>query len=290
MKGILPVGCGQCLPCRINRSRLWTHRILLESRCHQHSSFVTLTYEGHLPTGSQLIPKHYVQWLKRLRKNTGGKFRYFVVGEYGERNDRAHWHAALFGYPPCPYGNYRYCPFSYCNVCRTMEKSWGHGSVAVGELARESAAYIAGYVTKKMTLVDDPRLKGRHPEFAQMSRKPGIGALAVPAIINSLTTDEGARLIEAGQGFPRALSHGRRSLPLGRYLIGRMRTHYGANNDEIQKANMQKFAQEMRELFEAARFDPVQKKKTARQIINEINKQPILNLETKFKIKKSREL
>jgi len=53
---------------------------------------------------------------------------------------------------------------------------------------------------------------------------------------------------------------------------------------------MQKFAQEMRELFEAARFDPVQKKKTARALINEMNAQPILNMETRFKIKRSRDL
>jgi len=290
MKGILPVGCGQCLPCRINRSRLWTHRILLESRCHPVSSFITLTYEGHLPTGSQLIPRHYVQWLKRLRKNTGGKYRYFVVGEYGDQTQRAHFHAALFGYPPCPYGNYKYCKFSYCNVCRTMEKSWGHGSVAVGELARESAAYIAGYVTKKMTLVEDPRLQGRHPEFAQMSRKPGIGALAIPAIADSLTTHQGAALLEATGEFPRALCHGTRSLPLGRYLHSKLSRYYGADTDENQKVNMQRFAQEMRELFEAARFDPVQKKKTARALINEMNVQPILNMETRFKIKRSRDL
>jgi len=290
MKGILPVGCGQCLPCRINRTRLWTHRILLESRCHQFSSFVTLTYAGHSPTGSQLIPRHYVQWLKRLRKSTGGKFRYFVVGEYGDENQRAHFHAALFGYPPCPYGNYKFCPFSYCKVCRTMEKNWGHGSVAVGELARESAAYIAGYVTKKMTLVDDPRLQGRHPEFAQMSRKPGIGALAVPSIVDTLTTDGGCESIRRAGDVPLSLQHGRKSMPLGRYLRSKIRTTLGASSEEIAKAQMQKFAQEMRELLEKARFNPATAKKTARAIINEMNAQPILNMETRFKIRKARSL
>lgn len=264
---------------------------MLETCKHPHSSFVTLTYEGLSPTASTLIPRHYQTWLKRLRKELApAKLRYFVVGEYGEKNQRAHWHAALFGYPPCPWGNYTHCPFSYCKICRLLEKTWTHGNVSCGELTRDSAQYIAGYVTKKLNACDERSraiLNGRHPEFAKMSTTPGIGALALPEILDSLTTHGGSVSIEQTGDVPLSLHHGRKSLPLGRYLRSKLREKYGANPDEIQKANMQKFAQEMRELYQKARFNAVEAKKTARQIVNEMNAQPILNMTTRYKIRKA---
>lgn len=92
------------MPCRLNRRRLWTHRLLLEQLKHGDSCFLTLTYdEKHLPEGGSLVPKHAQDFLKRLRSKTNLKLRYYLVGEYGEDTERPHYHVALFGYPNCAY-------------------------------------------------------------------------------------------------------------------------------------------------------------------------------------------
>lgn len=178
VKGISPFPCGQCLPCRLNRRRLWTHRLLLEQHSHEFSSFATLTYsDDALPAGNTLVPKHTQDWLKRLRALLGPArpLRYYLVGEYGDESQRPHYHAALFG-------------LSHLEG-ELLRTSWGHGHIQLGTLTKESAQYIAGYVTKKMTAPDDPRLQGRHPEFARMSLRPGIGAFPFPSLLKPSMTN-----------------------------------------------------------------------------------------------------
>jgi hypothetical protein len=67
-----------------------------------------------------------------------------------------------------------------------LAKLWPYGFVTIGEVTMESCAYVARYVTKKIKGKDaenhyiywDP-LTGEgtpiEPEYATMSRKPGIG-------------------------------------------------------------------------------------------------------------------
>lgn len=208
--------CGQCLPCRFNRRRLWTHRILLEQRLHEFTSFATLTYSPeHYPSDGSLTPRHCSLWLKRLRERLGPArpIRYFLVGEYGDQTQRAHYHAALYGVASIE--------------TPLLESTWGMGMVHAGELTPDSAQYIAGYVTKKMTAADDVRLQGRHPEFARMSRNPGLGAGAVGSLADALNDRFGAQLLAASRDVPTSLNHGRKSLPLGRYIRGKLREEMG---------------------------------------------------------------
>lgn len=144
--------CGDCIPCRANRRRIWTHRMMLESFYHAENSFVTLTYsDANLPTNGSLYPEHLKGWLKRLRERIAPqRIRYFAVGEYGDRTERPHYHAAVFGFMPCTGGvlsRRGECP---CRSCTLVRESWGFGHVMVAELSFKSAAYIAGYVVKKM--------------------------------------------------------------------------------------------------------------------------------------------
>lgn len=104
----------------------------------------------------------------------------------------------------------------------------------------KSAAYIAGYVTKKMTHRSDIRLGGRHPEFARMSLRPGIG---VPALWNVASEIMRYRLEEQGD-VPIALRYGAKMMPLGRYLRMNLRKMVGLDAKAPPEA-LQKLANQM---------------------------------------------
>ena len=41
------IPCGQCIECRLQRSRRWADRCMLEMQYHEHSWFVTLTSKSN---------------------------------------------------------------------------------------------------------------------------------------------------------------------------------------------------------------------------------------------------
>lgn len=246
-KGVLKFGCGQCMPCRFNLRRLKTHRIMLEQRSHKQCSFITLTYRDEdLPPGGTLVPEHYQLWLKKLRRRVApARLRFLLVGEYGDKNERPHYHAALFGFPPCQYApgdsqsaiyERRTCS---CIPCETIRSTWGLGNTDCGSLTRHSASYIGGYVEKKLTSAKDPRLNGRYPEFSRSSLKPGIGATAIEEIARFCTSEFGVNdILETGD-VPMGLEHGGKKYPLGRYLLKKLRSHLGYR-ETLHEEKMQK--------------------------------------------------
>lgn len=195
---------------------------MLEAAVHPAASFVTLTYdEDHVP--DELDPKVLQDWLKRFRFNIG-KVRFFGVGEYGERTFRPHFHVALFGYDRRDFALNRY---SLAVDGSDLKKSWEFGNVHVGELTLKSAAYVAGYTVKKMTRDDDIRLGGKHPEFARMSLRPGIGFPAISSLAEALSSDAGRQFIAHTGDVPSVLQNGGRRLPLGRYMRAGLRAALG---------------------------------------------------------------
>lgn len=187
-RGAVP--CGQCIPCRINRQRAWAARILLEWTCTEHTSFVTLTYDDrYLPkdsNGTPVLCKKDVQgWLKRVRKVLG-PLRFFAVGEYGTRTWRPHYHLAVFG------------P-DVALLDEAIPDTWKMGFHTIAEMNESRAMYLAHYCTKKLTQPAVPQLADREPEFAVMSRRPGLGVPALASMAESYMTQSGsAGLAEMG--------------------------------------------------------------------------------------------
>lgn len=99
--GDLPVQipCGRCIGCRLEHSRQWAIRCVHEASLHEENTFLTLTYNNeYVDPNFSLNKTDITNFLKRLRKNTGRKIRYFQCGEYGEQFHRPHHHVLLFGY------------------------------------------------------------------------------------------------------------------------------------------------------------------------------------------------
>lgn len=235
MRCPFPIGgvhpCRKCISCRINERRLWTHRIILENMLHPSSVFCTLTYDDdHLPESKELIgvlkPDDTKNFLKRLRKVApNGKIRYYLAGEYGDQTMRPHYHLILFNFPLCAWGGTRHSVNNRrgcCASCDLIRSAWGKGAVELGDVTPESAQYTAGYTVKKMTREDDLRLQRGNsflpPEFSRKSLKPGLGAGMMPYIADiPFIMDMG------GDDVPSSLRHGKKILPLGRYLKGKLR-------------------------------------------------------------------
>lgn len=179
--------CGQCIGCRLERSRQWAMRCLHESSLHEDNHFLTLTYDDdHLPEGQTLRYRDFQLFMKRLRK-ISPKLRFFMCGEYGDKLGRPHYHAIMFNLPIDDLKYYsKTGSGSKIHTSEKLTKLWGMGEVFIGDVTFESAAYVARYCLKKVTGKDSEEFYKRldtstgeiisiEPEFAHMSLKPGIG-------------------------------------------------------------------------------------------------------------------
>nr|QJB20375.1 MAG: replication initiator protein [Microvirus sp.] len=94
------VPCGNCAVCRQQHRAAWAFRLDQEAFVSPVSLFVTLTYEDNnlLYANDDTPVLNYPDlrnYMKKLRKK-GLKFKYFAVGEYGEKRHRPHYHVLFF--------------------------------------------------------------------------------------------------------------------------------------------------------------------------------------------------
>lgn len=175
----IEVPCGQCIGCRLERSRQWAIRCVHESKLYDDNCFITLTFrEEDLPPDGSLDVDHFQRFMKRLRKKfPGQKIRYFHCGEYGDEGGRPHYHACLFNFDFEDKEPFKRIDSGYLYTSETLESLWPFGFCTIGAVTFESAAYVARYITKKVTGEKaDAHYQGRKPEYVTMSRRPGIGS------------------------------------------------------------------------------------------------------------------
>ncbi|AXF53146.1 MAG: replication initiator protein [Microviridae sp.] len=187
------VPCGHCIGCRLDKSRQWADRMMLELDHSKTAIFVTLTYDPFnvplacvLDDGSPLftLDKRDVQlFLKRLRKAFSGReIRYYLAGEYGSETHRPHYHAILFGLSLDDFPDLVLLPQKNrfgqsLFTSKRFYEIWKLGNVCLAAVSWQTCAYVARYCVKK--LGDDvPRETYEDfsvlPEFSLMSRRPGI--------------------------------------------------------------------------------------------------------------------
>lgn len=245
---IISLPCGKCIGCRLDYSRQWADRLMLELQYHDSAYFITLTYnDDHVPkayypdpeTGEALdsmtLSKRDVQlFFKRLRKAfPDDKIRYFLSGEYGPTTFRPHYHAIVFGLHLDDLILQKTDPIHGYNYYRSpaLERCWSVqdkgsivspyvpiGFVSVCNVTWETCAYTARYVTKKLTgeAAEFYSNFSLVPPFSLMSRKPGIARqyyedhpeFTEYKYIN-ISTEDGGRKITPPRYFEKLLAEDR---------------------------------------------------------------------------------
>lgn len=183
-KNSLMLPCGNCIGCRLERSRQWGVRIMHEAKLYEHNAFVTLTFSPEYlekmckktEGGYSLDKKHVQDFMKRLRRKfPDDKIRVFYCGEYGGKTQRPHYHLCIFNFDF--EDKYLWDTINGYKHYRSpvLEKLWPFGLSSTADVSFESGAYVARYCTKKINgKMADEHYKGRVPEFCQASLKPGI--------------------------------------------------------------------------------------------------------------------
>lgn len=271
--------CGHCDPCKNNQKNEWMYRHYLEREYGfgpELSSFVTLTLAPESVSYTSdmretLDPDDVTKFIKRLRKRAlkyyGVKIRYHYVGEYGDKSGRPHYHLIIYGLNPiqAEYECLRAWSVLDENIDSELsitqkQRKYGYsdhhrkmligrrplGRVKVGDSnGDQTTEYVLGYCLKSETNETDWRRKHpgdtRHPEFARMSRNPGIGHEGAKAIAAHLARNR--QYIEeypqtnlwGATGIPvqfkpvevRVAGKVRRCWPCSRYIQGKVLTTLG---------------------------------------------------------------
>ncbi len=176
--------CGQCVGCRLERSRQWAIRCSHEASLYEDNAFITLTYsDAHLPSDGSLNLVHFQKFIKRLRKQYGPKIRYYHCGEYGEKFKRPHYHACLFNFDFEDKKLFQIKNNNRYYTSEILQTLWPMGFSIIGDVTFQSAAYVARYIMKKINgaaaenhYANPETGEILKPEYTTMSRRPGIGS------------------------------------------------------------------------------------------------------------------
>lgn len=276
---------------------------MMEARLHEKTWWTTITYNNDflpreyicLETGQCFshaqgtLHRSHIEWfIKRVRKKlpVGKKFRYYLVGEYGEKDNRPHYHICVFGYGE--------------EIQAVLESCWSDpvSKLPMGFVDRKkcrpldtaTARYTVGYTLKKLTKKSDMRLEGRYPEFASHSK--GIGLEFAKRFADALRTQSGSNYILTHLDIPRTVRFDGKWWPLDLYLRSKILEHLGIT-DVLLAEGQSRFQKEMRSLSLRAELNPKFFFNRGAPIspymmklhYQDENAQAILNTETRAKLK-----
>lgn len=199
------IPCGKCIGCRLDYSKTWATRAMLEAMQWEENYFITLTYDDkHKPYNWQmpdletgqiytdpgnwngyLNPDDMKHFMYRLRTDYARKFKHrgirmMYCGEYGEDTKRPHYHAILFNMP-IPANELKVYKQTYTKdflyTWDWLTEEWGKGNVIIAEVTWNTCAYVARYMCKKQkgpTSSEYYASRGQTPEFMRVSNRPGL--------------------------------------------------------------------------------------------------------------------
>lgn len=209
---VVRIPCGHCTGCRLDISRSWADRMMLEYHEQKKAIFATLTYrdscltftefepviveqfmpvsathrysddfmvyQGFAPT---IVKRDFQLFMKRLRKYfTDRKLRFYCSFEYGDLRKRPHCHAIIYGidlkdFEDLVWRGKNELGDDYWSS-DIFEKIWKNGFCCLCDVSWKTMAYCARYVQKKLNGEASVSYGDREPPCALMSRNPGIGS------------------------------------------------------------------------------------------------------------------
>lgn len=187
-KGGKSVPCGYCPACKYNERVGWTFRISEEARHSKEAWFITVTYDqeklpiidhstGELFRGTEnlrserretLLKRDIYKFIASLKKNQyrlwaenkhleKPKIKYYLVGEYGGKYGRPHYHLIIFNL------------WQNVAIETELEKIWQKGRIETEPANPALIHYITGYLFEKSDYI-----KGEQ-ERPFMSCSNGLG-------------------------------------------------------------------------------------------------------------------
>lgn len=148
---LVPIPCGHCLSCRIDKRILWEQRLKSEY-VKSSSSFVSFTYDDNhmrykngylLPTCSADDVHRYIDCLRHKVRSLNysdsyisPSFKVFGCTEYGDSFGRPHAHLLFFG-----------LDFSRCY--KLFKTTWKNGNVKVLPVLSGGIRYVLKYLDKQ---------------------------------------------------------------------------------------------------------------------------------------------
>lgn len=176
------IPCGWCMQCRIDRANMWSDRLLFECQ-GKKNTFLTLTYnnENYKGTIEKQEIRKFLERFRIARKRAGDKseWKHYLVGEYGGKFLRGHYHAI----------------FTNTDVTKwteLIEREWNKGRIRTSPATAGRISYLLKYIEKELHKEQAEEMytkNGMEKPFAMISK--GIGKKWIEDNIEMLEANGG---------------------------------------------------------------------------------------------------